>query len=167
MVRKTERRRLLFEKVGLADRNNLRCLVLFRSLRLRVVHAVESGQTTREVDALVEVSPGFVSRVHQLWRHTCGVQTKPIGGYRRAILEPYADDLIEQLSKSPSMILKELQSWLESDPFLPISIAALDKFLSQKLGYCYKKTWSPLYSSAKMSPQPVINGRPGKKLRCI
>ncbi|MGZ8957020.1 MAG: helix-turn-helix domain-containing protein [Methylosarcina sp.] len=81
-------------------------------LRLRVVHAVDSGQTTREVGALFEVSPGFVSKVHQLWRHTGGVQSKPIGGYRRAILELYADALIEQLSKSLSMTLKELQKRL-------------------------------------------------------
>ncbi|MGZ8902075.1 MAG: helix-turn-helix domain-containing protein [Methylobacter sp.] len=109
-------------------------------LRLRVVQAVESGQTTREVGELFEVSPGFVSRVHQLWRHTGGVQSKPIGGYRRAILEPYADVLIEQLSKRPSMTLKKLQSWLESEQSRPIPIPAIDKFLRQKLGYRYKKT---------------------------
>jgi transposase len=106
-------------------------------LRLRVMHAVESGKTTREVGELFEVSQGFVSKVHQLWRHTGGVQNKPIGGYRRAILEPYADILIEQLSKHPSMTQKELQSWLESEHTLPVSIAALDKFLRLKLGFHY------------------------------
>lgn len=108
-------------------------------LRLRVVHAVESGKTTREVGELFEVSPGFVSKVHQLWRHSGGVQNKPIGGYRRALLEPYADVLIEQLSKHPSMTLKELQHWLETEHALTISIAALDKFLRLKLGFRYKK----------------------------
>jgi transposase len=39
-------------------------------LRLRVVNAVESGQTTREVSALYQVSPSFVANVHQLWRET-------------------------------------------------------------------------------------------------
>lgn len=108
-------------------------------LRLRVVHAVESGKTTREVGESFEVSPSFVSRIHQLWRKSGGVPSKPIGGYRRAILEPYADILIEQLSKSPSMTLKELQSWLESNHALTVSIPALDKFLRLKLGFRYKK----------------------------
>ncbi len=109
-------------------------------LRLRVVHAVASGKTTREVGELFEVSPGFVSRVHQLSRHTGGVQSKPIGGYRRAILEPYADALVAQLSQHPSMTLKELQHWLESEHALTVSIPALDKFLRLKLGFRYKKT---------------------------
>lgn len=108
-------------------------------LRLRVAQAVENGKTTREVSALFHVSPSFVSRLHQLWQKSGGVPSKPIGGYRRAILEPYAAILIEQLSENPSMTLKELQSWLESNHALTVSIAALDKFLRLKLGYRYKK----------------------------
>jgi hypothetical protein len=68
------------------------------------------------------------------------VHGKPIGGYRRAILESYADGLIDQLSKHPSMALKELQSWLASEHTLPVSITALDKFLRLKLGFRYNKT---------------------------
>ncbi|MGZ5056665.1 MAG: helix-turn-helix domain-containing protein, partial [Methylobacter sp.] len=55
-------------------------------LRLRVVNAVESGQTTREVGALFQVSPSFVSHVHQCWRQRGHVHPKQIGGYRRALL---------------------------------------------------------------------------------
>jgi transposase len=109
-------------------------------LRLRVAQAVENGKTTREVSALFHVSPSFVSRIHQLWRKSGQVPSKPIGGYRRAILEPYADVLVAQLSQHPSMTLKELQHWLETEYVLTISIAALDKFLRLKLGYRYKKT---------------------------
>jgi transposase len=108
-------------------------------LRLRIAQAVESGQSTRQVSTLFQVSPGFASKMHQLWRRTGGVQSKPIGGYRRAILEPYADALVAQLSQHPSMTLKELQSWLESEHALTVSIAALDKFLRLKLGFRYKK----------------------------
>jgi transposase len=45
----------------------------------------------------------------------------------------------EQLSNSPSMTLMELQSWLEHEQSLSISIPAIDKFIRHKLGYRYKK----------------------------
>ncbi|WAK00586.1 hypothetical protein [Methylobacter sp. YRD-M1] len=38
------------------------------------------------------------------------------------------------------MPLKELQSWLEQEQALSISISAIDKFIRHKLGYRYKKT---------------------------
>jgi transposase len=107
-------------------------------LRLRVVQAVKNGKTTREVGQLFQVSPSFVSRIQQLWRKNGHAPNKPIGGYRRALLEPYAGALVEQLSQHPSMTLKELQHWLESEHALTISIAALDKFLRLKLGFRYK-----------------------------
>lgn len=108
-------------------------------LRLRVVMAVESGKTTREVGAHYQVSPGFVSKVHQLWKTTGGVQRKQIGGYRRALLEPYEAAIKEQLAHSPSITLKELQSWLEDEQNISVSISAIDKFIRHKLGYRYKK----------------------------
>ncbi|MGZ5054784.1 MAG: helix-turn-helix domain-containing protein, partial [Methylobacter sp.] len=107
-------------------------------LRRRVVSAVESGQTTREVSAIFQVSPAFVSTIHQHWRQTGDVHSKPIGGYRRALLEPYEAALTEQLLAHPSMTLKEMQAWLESELSLPISISAIDKFVRHKLGYRYK-----------------------------
>jgi len=64
-------------------------------LRLRVVNAVDSGKTTREVSTLYQVSPSFVSNVHQRWRQAGHVHSKPIGGYRRALLEPYEAALSE------------------------------------------------------------------------
>jgi transposase len=118
-------------------------------LRLRVALAVENGQTTREVSALFHVSPSFVSRIHQLWRKSGSVPNKPIGGYRRAILEPYADALVAQLSQHPSMTLKELQSWLETAHGLTVSIAALDKFLRLKLGFRYKKNRGRPFTAAR------------------
>jgi transposase len=109
-------------------------------LRLRVVHAVESGKTTREVGALYQVSPGFVSNIHQLWQQTGHIHPKQLGGYRRALLAPYKAALSEQLSNSPSMTLKEVQAWLENEHGLTVSISCIDKFIRHKLGYRYKKT---------------------------
>jgi hypothetical protein len=69
---------------------------------------VETGKPTREVNALFHVSPSFVSRIHQLWGSNGGVSSQPIGGYRRVILEPYAEALLTPLFEHPSMTLKEL-----------------------------------------------------------
>jgi transposase len=108
-------------------------------LCLRVVSAVENGKTTREVATQFQVSSSFVSNIHQCWQQTGHVHPKPIGGYRRALLEPYEAALSEQLSAHPSMTLKELQTWLESEHGLTVSISCIDKFIRHKLGYRYKK----------------------------
>ncbi|MDD5461385.1 MAG: hypothetical protein PHG00_07095 [Methylococcales bacterium] len=102
-------------------------------LRLRVVNAVASGRTTRAVSALFQVSSSLVFNLHQCWKQTCHVHPKQIGGYRRALLEPYEVALTEQLSNSPSMTLKEVQAWLAGEQGLSLSISAIDKFLRQKL----------------------------------
>lgn len=96
---------------------------------------LRGGKSTREVSALYQVSSSFVSSVHQCWRQTGHVHPKQIGGYRRALLEPYEEALKTQLSDHPSMTLKELQTWLESEQGLSLSISAIDKFVCQKLGY--------------------------------
>ena len=108
-------------------------------LRLRVVNAVESGKTTRQVATLFQVSSSFVSNIHQCWKQRGHVYPKQIGGgYRRALLEPYEDAIKAQLSDHPSMTLKELQTWLANEQGLSLSISAIDKFVRQKLGYRYK-----------------------------
>jgi transposase len=103
-------------------------------IRLRVVHAVESCNTTREVSAIFLVSSSFVSNIHQRWQRTGHVRPKQIDGYRRALLEPYEDALKAQLTAHPSMTLSE------SKQGLTLSLSAIDQFVRQKLGYRYKKT---------------------------
>ncbi|MGZ5001016.1 MAG: hypothetical protein ACXV7F_12015 [Methylomonas sp.] len=109
-------------------------------LRLRVVHAVESAQSTRAVSAIFQVSSSFVLSVHQSWKQTGDVYLKQIGGYRRALLEPYAIALTAQLSNSPSMTLKELQAFLETEQSLSVSISTIDKFLRHKPDYRHKNS---------------------------
>jgi transposase len=59
-------------------------------LRHRVVmNAVANGKTTREVSALFQMSPTFVSIIYRHLLQTGHVHPKQIGGYRRAFLEPY------------------------------------------------------------------------------
>jgi transposase len=104
-----------------------------------VVNAVEGGKTTRQVATLFQVSSSFVSNIHQCWKQTGHVHPKQIGGFRRALLEPYENAVKAQLSDHPSLTLKELQTWLAHEHGLSLSISAMDKFIRQKLGYRYKK----------------------------
>ena len=108
-------------------------------LRLHVVNAVDSGKTTRQVATLFQVSSSFVSNIHQCWQQSGHVHPKPIGSYRRALLEPYEESVKARLSDPPSMILKELQTWLADEQGLGLSLSTIDKFVRQKLGYRYKK----------------------------
>jgi len=75
----------------------------------------------------------------------------------------YEDAIKAQLAGYPSMTLKKLQVWLESEQGLSISISAIDKFVRQKLGYRYKKPCSPVSSSVTMSRRPGRNGKRGRK----
>jgi transposase len=108
-------------------------------LRSRVAQAVAAGNTVRAVALQYKVSPAFVCRMHALWRETGAIQGKSFGGYKRSRLEPYEAAIRTQLTNSPSMTLKELQSWLEREQALSVSISAIDKFIRHKLGYRYKK----------------------------
>jgi transposase len=105
----------------------------------RVAEAVAAGNTVQAVALQYKVSPAFVCKIHALWREAGAVQGKPFGGYRRALLEPYAAAIMAQLANSPSMTLKELQNWLETEQALSVSMSAIDKFIRHKLGYRYKK----------------------------
>lgn len=101
---------------------------------------VKAAKRYVEVRAFFQVSSVFVSIIHQHWRQSGHVHSKPIGGNRRALLlEPYEADLTEQRSVHPFMTLKAKQAWLESEQGLIHSILAIDKFVRQKLGYRNKK----------------------------
>jgi len=95
-------------------------------LRSRVAEAAAAGHTVRAVALQYKVSTAFVCKMHALWRETGAVQGKPFGGYRRSRLEPYEAAIKAQLANSPSMTLKELQSWLEQEQALSASISAID-----------------------------------------
>jgi transposase len=114
-------------------------------LRLRVMHTVESGKTTREVSALFQVSSSFVSHVHQCWKQRGHVHSKPTGGYRRSLWNP-----TQPPSAHPSMMLKDVQAWLAREHGLTLSLSAIDKLFATNSATAIKKPWSPVYSNVTM-----------------
>jgi transposase len=82
-----------------------------RDLRERVVAAVASGRTCREVAALFSVSVASVVKWSQRWRATGSVAAKPMGG-RKLILLGEREWLLGRLAESPDVTLRGLQAEL-------------------------------------------------------
>jgi transposase len=112
-------------------------------LRLRMANVDENCKTMREVATQFQVRFSFVPHDHQCQQQTGQAHSKPIDGYRRALLEPYAAAaLSEQLSIHPSMTLADVQAWLAREHGLTLSLSAIDQFIRHKLSYRYKNTRS-------------------------
>ena len=82
-----------------------------KDLRERVVAAVASGQTCREVGEQFSVSVASVVKWCQRWRATGSVAAKPMGG-RRLVLLAEREWLLARLTESPDMTLRGLQAEL-------------------------------------------------------
>ena len=81
-------------------------------LRERVVSAVRSGETCRSVANRFGVSVASVVKWSQRHRATGSVVPDRMGGYRRAVLEPYRAFIIEQIGRTPHLTLHVLKDLL-------------------------------------------------------
>jgi transposase len=82
-----------------------------RDLRERVVAAVVSGRTCREVAALFDVSVASAVKWTQRWRATGSAAAKPMGG-RKLVLAGERDWLLKRLAEEPDVTLRGLQAEL-------------------------------------------------------
>ena len=74
-------------------------------LRTRVVLAVRSGETCRSVAKRFGVSVPSVVKWSQRYRVTGSVSPDKMGGYRRPLLDPHRDFIIEQIERTPHLTL--------------------------------------------------------------
>jgi putative transposase len=81
-------------------------------LRERVVLAVRSGETCRAVAERFRVSVSSVVKWSHRERATGSVAPARMGGYRRPVLEPYRDFIIEQIGRTPHLTLHGLKALL-------------------------------------------------------
>ena len=81
-------------------------------LRERVVSAVRCGETCRSVSRRFGVSVSSVVKWSQRERATGSVAPARMGGYRRRVLEPYRDFIIEQIGRTPHLTLQGLKNLL-------------------------------------------------------
>jgi transposase len=107
-----------------------------------------TGESCRSVAATFGVAPSSVVKWTQRARRTGSVRPAKMGGYRRPILEPYRDWLLEQVRSCPHMTLSGLQGML-SERGVTVSHDTVWRFL-RGCGFSFKKSrWSPTSANAR------------------
>ncbi len=81
-------------------------------LRERAVAAMEAGENCRAVAVRFGVAPSSVVKWADRARRTGSVAPAKMGGYRRPILEPHRDWILEQVRSCPHVTLAGLQGLL-------------------------------------------------------
>ena len=81
-------------------------------LRERVVSAVLAGERCRAVAARYEVAVSSVVKWSQRYRRTGSVAPDKMGGYRRRVLEPHCDFIVERINQEPHLTLYRLRDEL-------------------------------------------------------
>ncbi len=111
---------------------------LSQDLRGRIARLVEQGSSVRAAAERFEVSPSAAIKLMQRVRATGSTAPAKIGGYRRPILEPYAETLRSIATSRPGITLKEMREALHD---LGIEVKALSTVaeMLQRLGLTHKK----------------------------
>ncbi|MCC0065788.1 MAG: transposase [Rhodovulum sp.] len=118
-------------------------------LRERVVAAMQSGESCRSVAARFGVAPSSVVKWTNRVRRTGSVSPAQMGGYRRPILAPHRDWLLEQVRTCPHVTLSGLQQLL-AERGVTVSHDTVWRFL-RGCGFSFKKgRWSPMSANAPM-----------------
>ncbi len=118
-------------------------------LRERVVAAMRSGESCRSVASRFGVAPSSVVKWTQRAARTGSVSPAKMGGYRRRVLEPHRDWLLERVRACPETTLALLQDELR-ERGLEVSHDTVWRFL-RACGLTFKKRhWSPLSGPARM-----------------
>lgn len=81
-------------------------------LRERVVDAVGAGEACRSVAGRFGVSVSSVVKWSQRHRATGSVAPSRMGGYRRRVLDPHREFILEQIERTPHLTLHGLRDIL-------------------------------------------------------
>jgi len=117
-------------------------------LRERVIAAVESGVSGRQVALRFEVSPSSVSRWRGMLVQEGGIAPKRQGGDRRSgRIEAYAELILNAVTAAPDITLAELQAMLE-DEGLTVGIGSIWRFFDRRKITLKKRPRTPQSSDA-------------------
>ena len=133
-----------------------------QDLRERVIAAVDSGTGAYKVAPLFRVSVSYIYKVLGRRRATGETTARPNRAGRKPKLAGHDEALRAHVAAHPDATLEELQAWLASEREVEVSIGCLWNRL-RHLGLALKKSHNtPPSRSARMSRQPVRNGKPAK-----
>jgi transposase len=62
-----------------------------------------------------------------------------VGGYKRHVLSPYADEVKRKRAENKGITLQELRDWALETLAVCVHLSSIDRFV-RSLGYRYKKT---------------------------
>ena len=111
-------------------------------LRERAVAAMQAGENCRSVATRFGIAPSSVVKWTERARRTGAVVPAKMGGYRRPILEPYRDRLLEQVRTCPHLTLAELQDLL-AEQGVTVSHDTVWRFVNG-CGFSFRKRrWWP------------------------
>lgn len=117
-------------------------------LRERVVDAMQAGESCRFVAARFGVAPSSVVKWTQRAASTGSVSPAKMGGYRRPVLEPHREWLLDQVQTCPHVTLALLQEML-AERGVEVSHDTVWRFL-RSCGFSFKKRhWSPTSANAR------------------
>jgi transposase len=117
-------------------------------LRERVIAAVESGVSGRQVALRFEVSPSSVSRWRGKLVQEGEIAPKRQGGDRRSgRIEAYAELILNTVTAAPDITLAELQAMLK-DEGLTVGIGSIWRFFDRRKITLKKRPRTPRNSDA-------------------
>ena len=106
-------------------------------LRERVVSAVESGRTCRDVASSFGVSVSSVVKWSQKSRRTGSVAPEPMGGHRPLLLKAEKDWLLTRFAEKPDVTLEVVLGELKGRG-VDVGLTTLWRFLKRE-GVSFKK----------------------------
>lgn len=106
-------------------------------LRERVVAAMESGRSCRDVGASFGIAPSTAGNWHRLYRRTHSYAARPMGGDRRSRLTEAADWIAERLKEAPDLTLSDVRRDL-AERGVDVSYASVWRTV-RRLGLRFKK----------------------------
>ncbi len=108
-------------------------------LRERIARAVLDVCSIRQAAERFVVSPSAAIKLMQRVRQTGSTAPAKIGGYRRPLLEPYADALREMTSEKKGITLREIQATLAEKGIVVKALSTIAEML-HRLDLSHKKS---------------------------
>jgi transposase len=106
-------------------------------LRVRVIAALDAGESCRAVAARFEVAPSSVVKWSQRFRRTGSIAPGKMGGHRKAVLEPHLAFIMARIDAVPHLTLHGLKDELATRG-VKVSHDTVWRFLRAK-GLSFKK----------------------------
>lgn len=82
---------------------------LSHDLRERVVWAVAAGESCRSVAARFGVAVSSAVKWSQRYRATGSLAPGKMGGHRKRLLDPHRSFIVERISQTPHLTLREVE----------------------------------------------------------